>query len=221
MKYFIANWKANKNLNETQSWVTEFLKQNLVLNGVKIIICPSFPLISPLKKMLEKQTIMSVGSQDVSIFEGGTYTGEVTAHNLESLAEYAIIGHSERKKNFHETDEQVKIKYTLAKKYGIEPIYCIANPDISYPSDIQFLCYEPPEAISKGDGRGNFASIDSILEAKRKLQLKPQTQFIYGGSVNKDSVNSYLKSNEIDGFLIGGASLDPIHFYQIISSYLS
>lgn len=217
MKYFIANWKANKNLNETQLWVNEFLKQKLTNTEIAIILCPPFPLLFPLKKMVEGQNNITVGCQDISLFEGGTYTGEVTAHNLDLLARYTILGHSERKKYFHETEENIKIKYALARKYGIEPIYCIANTGISYPSDVQFLCYEPPEAISTGDSRGNYESLENILSAKSKLKLPEQAKFIYGGSVNKDTVSEYLKSNEIDGFLIGGASLDPIHFAQIIS----
>lgn len=217
MKYFIANWKANKNLSETQSWVTEFLKQKLPNNEIQIIICPPFPLIYPLKKMLEGQTIFSVGSQDISAFEGGKYTGEVTGHNLDSIAQYTILGHSERKKYFHETENDLKTKYVFAKKYGIKSIYCIATADITYPSDLDFLCYEPPEAISSGDGRGNYVSLENVLAAKLKLKLPSQTKFIYGGSVNKDTISQYLKSNEIDGFLIGGASLDPLHFFQIVS----
>lgn len=218
MRYFIANWKANKNINETQAWANEFLKLQIPNQDIKIIICPPFPLIFPLKKMLENQKNIYVGCQDISLFEDGTYTGEVTAHSLETLVAFAIIGHSERKKYFHESETNVQTKYALAKKYGIEPIYCVANADILYPPDIKFLCYEPPDAISKGDGRGNFASLDQILAAKQKLHVNSYTKFIYGGSVNKDNATEYLKSGEIDGFLIGGASLEPRHFFQIISA---
>lgn len=216
MKYFIANWKANKNLNETQAWVNEFLKQKPINAEVRIIICPPFSLLSPLKKMLEGQQNIAIGSQNISAFEGGTYTGEVTAHNLESIAGYTILGHSERKKYFHETEDEVKMKYTLARKYGIEPIYCVADSIMPYPSDIKFLCYEPPSAISTGSGRGNNESLESILKAKQALKVTSKMKFIYGGSVNKDNAAEYLNSKEIDGFLIGGASLDPVHFYQII-----
>lgn len=224
MKYFIANWKANKNLGEAQQWVTDFLKkiddnpavkQKIEKQEAAVIICPPFPLLSPLKDMLGHHTI-SVGCQDISLYEGGTYTGEVTAYILESLAQYAIIGHSERKKYFHETDDNVKTKYVLAKKYNIKPIYCVAAPEIPYPSDVQLLCYEPPEAISSGDGRGNYEPLEAVLLAKKKLHPSGDMKFIYGGSVNEDNVDVYLKSNEIDGFLVGGASLDPAHFFNII-----
>lgn len=217
MKYFIANWKANKNLNETQEWVNEFLKHELTGNEIKIIICPPFPLIVPLKKMVEGNTNITVGCQDISFFEGGIHTGEVTAHNLETLAEYAIIGHSERKKYFHETDLDVFKKYEIARKYNIEPIFCVAQVQTPYPESLHFLCYEPSQAISTGDGRGNSESLESILNAKQQLKVPKEMVFIYGGSVNKDNAPKYLRHKEIDGFLIGGASLDPDHFYQIIS----
>jgi len=226
MKYFIANWKANKNLEETRSWVNDFLKnieqnpqtkEKIDNNRIKIILCPPFSLIAPLKKMLEGQKNISVGSQDVSLVEGGTYTGEVTAHSLESLAEYTIIGHSERKKFLRETDGDVLKKYENARKHDIEPIYCIAQSTASYPESLRFLCYEPPTAISTGDGRGKNETLETILEAKKQLKVRQEIVFIYGGSVNKDNAAKYLSSKEIDGFLSGGASLDPFHFYQIIS----
>lgn len=226
MKYFIANWKANKNLQETKIWVNDFLndieqspqtRQKLNHNDIKVIICPPFPLIVPLQKMLEGQNNISVGSQDLSLVEGGTYTGEVTAHSLESLAEYTIVGHSERKKFFNETENDVLKKYENARKHNIEPIYCVANNKTSYPESLRILCYEPPSAISTGDARGSNERLETILQAKKQLNVTPEMVFIYGGSVNKDNAAKYLASKEIDGFLSGGASLDPIHFSQIIS----
>lgn len=227
MLYFIANWKANKNLNEMRSWLDTFFKnidknsqtKKKIENGtIKIIICPPSPLLYPLKQALDNRTGIAVGCQDISIVEGGTYTGEVTAHNLESLVDYTIVGHSERKKYFGETNVDVLKKYSFVKKYGIEPIYCVASEHDSFPSGLDFICYEPPAAISKGDAKGSFESSEKILTAKKKLRVQSQMKFIYGGSVNRNNVIEYLKHREIDGFLIGGASLDPIHFFDIIRS---
>ena len=226
MKYFIANWKANKNLSETRSWVDGFLKninknsqikQKLQNNLIKVIICPSFPLIYPLKEMLAEQKNIVVGSQDISLVEGGTYTGEVSANNLSSLVEYTIIGHSERKKYLHETNDVVMKKFAMAKRFGIEPIYCIADSNVPFPHNVNFLCYEPPAAISKGDGKGNYESVTTILEIKLKISLPTETKFIYGGSVNEQNAKEYLQHDEIDGFLIGGASLDAERFNAILS----
>ncbi|MBI3366039.1 triosephosphate isomerase [Candidatus Roizmanbacteria bacterium] len=192
MKYFIANWKANKNLVETKSWVNEFFekfdqdlktKQKLLDDYIKIIICPPFPLLYPLKELLNERKNIFVGCQDISSIEGGTYTGEVPAHSLESIVEYAIIGHSERKKYLHETADDVTKKY----------------------------------AISRGDGRGNNIPSVEIIEVRNRMKLPEGAKFIYGGSINKDNVGEYLQHEEIDGFLSGGASLDPLHFYTMIS----
>lgn len=226
MLYFIANWKANKNLNETRAWVNEFFgkldgdsKTTQKINDdlIKVIICPPFPLIYPLKELLADKKNVAVGSQDISKVEGGAYTGEVTGQNLSAMVEYTILGHSERKKFFNETDADVAEKYALAKRYGIEPIYCMAKPSLPLPPELQFLCYETPEAISKGDGFGNNEPVSEILKVRAALQLKPPIKFIYGGSVNKENAKEYLQYDEIDGLLIGGASLDPLHFYAIVS----
>lgn len=225
MKYLIANWKANKNLSETRLWITEFLKsidndsqtiKKLDNNRIKIIICPPFPLLFPLKQMLDGRKNIVTGCQDISLVEGGTYTGEVTAHSIESFAEYVIIGHSERKKFFQETEDEILKKFSIANKYAINPIYCVATENTSYPSTVKFLCYEPPAAISGGDGHGNFESVQSILNAKQELKVSKMIKFIYGGSVNRGNVANYINTGQIDGFLIGGASLDPIHFYDIV-----
>ncbi len=226
MKYFIANWKANKNLDQASEWFIDFTKiintnpqtlQKINNDEVKIIICPPFPLIYPLKEMLKSHKNIVLGSQDVSAYESGTYTGEVTAFNLSSLVNFSIIGHSERKKNNYKTLETDRKKIANDKKYAIEPIYCVANISVPIPDDVNFVCLEPPDAISKGDGHGDYLPAAKIIEAKIQMKLAPSVKFIYGGSVNKNNAAEYLQNKEIDGFLSGGASLDPIHFYEIIS----
>lgn len=226
MKYFIANWKANKNLNQAKAWVDEFTKlintnlltiQKLNSDEITIIICPPFPLIYPLKEMLCNYKNIVLGSQDISTYEEGTFTGEVTGNNLSTLVDYSIIGHSERKKNNHESLETDLKKIIIAKKYEIEPIYCIANTSIPIPNNINFVCLEPPDAISKGDGHGNYLTASQIIQYKMQMKLSKSTKFIYGGSVNKDNIQEYLQQKEIDGFLSGGASLDPKHFFEIVS----
>lgn len=225
MKYFVANWKANKNLDETKFWVNEFFekldqdpktKQKLFNGLIKIIICPPFSLLYPLKEFVNAGKNIAVGCQDISSIEGGTYTGEVSAHSLESIAEYAIIGHSERKNFLHETDDDITKKINLSQQHGIEPIYCAANPEVFIPPKLNIFCFEPPEAISSGDGRGNSLASAEIIKVRTRMKLPKNIQYVYGGSVNKDNAGEYLQHKEIDGFLIGGASLDPLHFYQII-----
>lgn len=214
MKYFIANWKANKNLSQTQDYINKFLEIVGMLEQSKVIICPPYPLISSIKEKIAGKNNLYVGSQDLSVFEEGSYTGEVTAKTLQGLVDFVILGHSERRKNFNETQETIAKKVTLAKKYQIEPIICIRNIEDwqAIRDQAKIVAYEPVAAI----GTGMNEDPKKVTDFKKTLNLKPETVFIYGGSVKSDNANSYLGTKEIDGFLIGGASLDPENFKKII-----
>ena len=109
-------------------------------------------------------------------------------------------------------------KSKLAHKYGFAQFYCIKNENDPYPPYVEFVCYEAIDAISTGDGKGNNKPLKIIIGLKRKLALQPNTKFIYGGSVNENNCKEYFNSPEIDGFLIGGASLNPQRFLAIINS---
>ncbi len=220
MRYLIANWKAHKNLTEASIWietflkalaVNEHLKQLLVSGELKIVMCPSYPLIVPVKQLLVRNPEISLGSQDVSTYEEGSYTGEVTARMLSGLVDYAIIGHSERRKI--EGDNQMKLenKVTQAVQFGIAPIFCISNSNQSIPNDVTLVAYEPVEAI----GTGKNTELDSVLTMKHKSPLDSPTVYLYGGSVNKNDASVYLKSDEIGGFLVGTASLNPLDFFDL------
>lgn len=214
MKYFIANWKANKNLSQTQDYINKFVEIVGMLEQSKVIICPPYPLISSIKEKIAGKNNLYVGSQDLSVFEEGSYTGEVTAKTLQGLVDFVILGHSERRKNFNETQETIAKKVTLAKKYQIEPIICIRNiEDWQVIKDqAKIVAYEPVAAI----GTGMNEDPKKVTDFKKTLNLKPETIFIYGGSVKSDNADSYLGTKEIDGFLIGGASLDPESFKKIV-----
>lgn len=216
MKYVIGNWKANKNIEEANKWLTEFLQMDFswIKNQVQIIICPPAPFIPLLKEKTKDFQFIKIGSQDISAFEEGAYTGEVTAKSLAGLCDFAIIGHSERRQLIDETDEMLFKKAAMAKKYNIEPIYCIRDENDKLPDYIIFVTYEPVWAI----GTGKNATLDDVLNLKKKLNLHEGKKFIYGGSVTDDNVNQYLKSGQVDGVLPGAASLDPLKFYKIIIS---
>ena len=213
MRYFIANWKANKTIDEALDWLDRLLKIPLRNERAKIIVCPAFHLLYPLRLKLKDYPFISLASQDVSAFESGSYTGEVTARSLQDLVEYAIIGHSERRKYFNETYELLTKKVFLAKKHQIEPIFCLRNENDPIPPGIQIVAYEPVYAI----GSGNNEPIGKVLEVKQKLKLPKNAVFIYGGSVNKNNISSYLHCQEIDGLLIGNASLDAKEFHDIVN----
>src|SRR5688572_24247740 len=119
MKYFIANLKAHQSLNEAKGWI-EIFKQKvhsdqgfvdrIQRNEIKVIICPSHPLLFYFKTALSDLASISLGAQDVSSFDTGSFTGEVTAKNLQGLVEYVIVGHSERRMHQNEAEEQIEKK---------------------------------------------------------------------------------------------------------------
>lgn len=211
MKYFVANWKANKNLNEAFNWVSEFLKNNINLIKNQVIICPPYPLIYPLREKLTGLKNVHLGSQDISAKPIGSFTGEVTGHTLKNLVSYVIIGHSERRSYFSEKDEILKQKLSQALDNGLKPIYCLRGSEDFVPNNVEFIAYEPVWAI----GSGKNETVDNVLMVRKKLNLKSGIKFLYGGSVNKNNAGEYLKSDKIDGFIIGGASLDPQYFLDI------
>ncbi|PIV09493.1 hypothetical protein COS31_02040 [Candidatus Roizmanbacteria bacterium CG02_land_8_20_14_3_00_36_15] len=221
MKYFIANWKANKNFDEAKQWVNQFLKIYRPKTERTVIICPPFPFIPLLHQAVNHLKNIKIGSQDLSAFESGTYTGEVTAKTLKGLVDYVIIGHSERRKNFHESQDLIGQKISLAKKYQIEPIVCFQDVTDRLPNNIKFIAYEPPWAISKGYEDSMKTVIEetpeTVIKVKKKLKIQSDKCFIYGGSVNSNNISQYLKYKEIDGYLVGGASLNPATFYEIVS----
>ena len=218
MKYIIANWKANKNIEEAEKWVNEFsalLKNNKELlkkiqaKSLKIIIAPSFHLLSKVKELLPENIFLA--AQDLSFYNRGSYTGEVPASTLVGLVEYAILGHSERRKYFKETNNVVDQKVVLALENDIEPILCVRGPQDLIPKGAQIIAYEPEASI----GTGENAKLVDVLEMKKKLSLNRDSAFLYGGSVDENSIKDYLKSDGIGGFLIGGASNNPVSFYKM------
>lgn len=222
MKYIIANWKAHKTLAEAEAWVDSFLelishapevKEKLEQDQLKILIAAPIPFLYPLSpKISQKNT--EVIAQDVSANDEGPYTGEVTAKMLEGLISYALVGHSERREHFLETDETVLKKAFQSTKHNIVPIVCVQNESNSIPTG-SVVAYEPKGAI----GTGNNTSIGEVVSLKKKLNLPQGTAFLYGGSVDEKTVDEYVDCVDIDGLLVGRASLDPDEFFSLVRKY--
>lgn len=209
-------------MTEVQDWVTKFTMQlptnemlinKLQNNAVMLIICPPFNFIEALKPLEKIAPNIKIGAQTVSAFVDGAYTGEVTARSLAGMISHAIIGHSERRSHFAETDESLAARVKNAKEQSIEPIYCIRGTEDAIPSDVLFVAYEPVEAI----GSGMNMPSNQVTEKKKLFQLPANSIFIYGGSVKEESAQEYLINSDIDGLLIGGASLQPETFIAIAS----
>src|SRR3990167_4622193 len=154
-----------------------------------------------------------VGAQDLSPFDSGAYTCEESAKILKQFVDLAIIGHSERRKNFNETPKIIEQKVKQAIEHDIIPLVCVQDKDTPVPEGVKLIAYEPLFAI----GSGNPDTPSGAGEvAKSFIQKIPEIEVLYGGSVTSENVKSFCQEESIGGVLVGGASLDPNEFIKII-----
>lgn len=212
--FIVANWKSNFTSIEANSWLQGFKNYDLGITNKEIIICPPFTLLSGIESRIKNQELrIKLGVQDVSPFDEGAYTGEVSAKQIKEFADYVIIGHSERRQNFNEQDEVLFKKIDRARANNLIPIFCVQGKETKVPQDIDIIAYEPTDAIGTGnpDTPENAESVASFFKANFKA-----ASVLYGGSVNSANVASFTKMPDIDGVLVGKASLDVKEFYKII-----
>lgn len=227
MKYLVANWKSNKTFEETKEWITRVKQNSPKLSPtVETIICPSCFHLSLFKELLPEITL---GTQDLSPFGSGPYTGAVSADQLKGLVNYAILGHSERRHYFGVTNQLVGSQALRALENNIIPIIAIDKSNwrsqfAQWGSDQlarMLIMYEPPEAISQpnGDiGEGESTPINEVLQVIKEIQAEYQPKAIlYGGSVKSANVIEYLKPSELSGVVVGSASLDASEWLKIIN----
>lgn len=214
MKYIVANWKAHLGLSETKHWVDEFLTLPLdtLHDQVTLVLCPPHPYLAYLHEKIVHANIV-IGSQDVSEFNSGAYTGEVPAQILSEYVTYAILGHSERRAHHNETDETVNKKSAQATQAGIIPIICVRGKADVIPPGAKFIAFEPEEAI----GTGNNLALEDVKKMREEIGVTSEQKYLYGGSVNESNASVYLSNTGIDGLLVGGASLSPASLYKIAS----
>lgn len=217
--YIVGNWKSNKGVEEGTMWMQEFerlwKKQPLVSDEIRIVLCPSFVHMSTLQSLIQLAHLpIMLGTQNISAFAQGAYTGELSAEMVKGMAMFSLVGHSERRKYFRETEADCFDKITQAKSAGIEPVYCVQGADQAVPLDCDFVAYEPVWAIGTGQAESSDAADQTIGAIKEKI-ARP-VNVLYGGSVSVENVTSYVKAKYIDGVLIGGASLKPDAFFALI-----
>ena len=210
----VANWKENKTTDEAIEWLQEISNFKFPISNKTIIVCPPFTLVPAVSDFIKSNNIqIELGVQDISMFDEGAHTGEVSAREASEFSRFAIIGHSERRSQ-GETNEDVQKKVEMALKYNIEPIVCVVNGNVPIPSGAKIIAYEPVEAIGTGnpDTPENAGKIASAIKSKNS-----QVQHVlYGGSVTSKNVHKFTQMQNIDGVLVGGASLDPMEFSAII-----
>lgn len=210
----VANHKANKTWDDLAVWLEQVSQAINDFQGT-VVVCPSMVFISETSpKTKDLGSKLKVGSQDISQFEKGAYTGEVAASQIADLVTYAIIGHSERRQHFQETDELLKTKVQNAKRANITPIFCVQDENTQVPGGVDIVAYEPVFAI----GTGTPDTPQNAKSLSRKLKAKGKYTVLYGGSVHPNNVKSFIQKGIIDGVLVGSASLDAEKFISLLKS---
>jgi len=221
--FIIANWKSNITLPEAKSWLDNFDVQGLDVADKEIVVCPSFTLLSELKSYaLKNNSLVKIGAQDISPFSEGSYTGEVCGKQLKDFSEYVIIGHSERRRNFSESNETVNQKIRKAFEADLRPIICVSDLEQAkafreaVKTDNDFIvAYEPLFAIGTGSAD---TPENADLMVKNIKNILGDKVILYGGSVTSSNINQFSKMPNIDGALVGKASLNSVEFLQIIKN---
>jgi len=218
-KLFIAgNWKSNKTIAETKAWASEFCPKVADLASEKeratVVVCAPFTSLSTLKEVVQNSVYpVALAGQNISKFGEGAYTGEISARMLHEVCGWVVIGHSERRKYYGETDEDLAKKTELAKKEGLNVIYCVPDDQTVVPKGADVVAYEPVWAIGTGktDSPENANAVVASIKSKTGA-----TVVLYGGSVNAENVASFMKQTSIDGVLPGGASMVADTFAKIL-----
>ncbi len=218
-KYVVGNWKSNKNKKDAQAWFSEFATLYTPVDGLEVIVAPSFICLCSLSEYVQALEIenLSLAAQDVSPFPKGSYTGAVAADMVKGMVDYVIIGHSERRRYFHETSQDTANKMAETVDAGLKPIVCIDQPyamsqltalhDID--CDEMILAYGPVEAMT--------ARIPEqpkrVVEATQFIsQVHPKRPVVYGGSLMVENVDEYIALPELAGIFVGQSSLDAASF---------
>jgi len=231
-KWIIANWKMNGSRSFAEKYMSE-MAPNFMKSQNNIVLCPPFPLL-PLLHDLRGETKVHLGAQNCYFHESGAFTGEVSPALLADLScKFVILGHSERRTHFHETSEVVALKAELAQKHNLTPIICVGeslndreeglaqafvidqiNRSLPKGEAPFMLAYEPIWAI----GTGRTATNQDIEEMHGAIRaILPSTPLLYGGSVNSQNSAEILSLKDVDGVLVGGASLKAEEFSKMMA----
>lgn len=221
-KYVIGNWKSNKGQKAAQEWFDEFAGLYRPTKGLEVIVAPSHICLCSLSEYVGALDLeqFSLAAQDVSPFPKGSYTGAVAADMLKGLVDYVIIGHSERRRYFHETSQDTANKMSETVDSGLTPIVCIDQPyamsQLTALNDIDcdelIIAYGPTEAATARvpEQPGRVAEAVEFIH-----QVHSRRPVVYGGSLFPDNVDEYIALPLISGVFVGQSSLDAKSFAAI------
>ena len=240
-----GNWKMYKTPADAAETARELVERVTGVTGVDIMIAPTYTALEPVFKVI-KDSPVALGAQNLFWENEGAYTGEISAPMLKSVGcRYAIVGHSERRQYFGETDETVNKKIQAAIQVGLKPVFCVGETEkereseqtlsvldkqvkkglerlVSDQLDNLIIAYEPVWAIGTGKTATDDQAqevhqfIRSLLEKNFSGALSDATRILYGGSVKPDNIAGLMTMPDIDGALVGGASLDAESFSKIV-----
>ncbi len=212
--WIIANWKSNKTISEALDWVSKVGSRIEKHGNLKVVICPTFSCLSEIKKIIQVNSFpLMLGSQNLSPFGLGAYTGEQPAASLKELIDLSILGHSERRQNFGETDEMVTKKVKQATENRIIPLVCVQGKEIPVPEGCKLVAYEPVWAI--GTGTPDTPENDNAIAMSLKQKYGQDLAVLCGGSINSQNIEEFINQENISGALVGSASLDAEEFIKI------
>jgi triosephosphate isomerase len=214
--WIIANWKSNLSLSESLAWINQVGPQLNKREDLQIVVCPRFSALGEIAHEVQANNYpVLVGSQDLSPFGVGSFTGEEPAELLKEVVSMSIIGHSERREKFGETPEVIEEKFKQAAGAGVETIFCVQDADTPIPDGVKIVAYEPVFAIGTGtpDTPENAHRVAAEIKSKNT-----ELNILYGGSVTSENCRGFIKQQDIDGLLIGKSSLKPDEFLKIVQN---
>lgn len=242
-KLIVGNWKMNLSVNGASLYLHKLADLVPVRRDVEVVVAPTLLALQPLSLQVNRRQF-KLAVQNFHWRDHGAFTGEVSATQLHSIVDYAIVGHSERRYKFNETEKDIRNKVQAAVRNRIRPILCIGETtsERSYgetndvlrdqlmsglanltSDDLEMLvvAYEPVWAIGTGDNAKPSDVADAIKVIRDQIKhlygakAAAAVQVIYGGSVTASSAADYLAIKGVDGLLLGGASLDSREFTEI------
>ena len=242
LPFIAANWKMNTTVTEAVALVKSLQERLDEVKGVEKVICPPFISLTAVAELVKNSSI-GLGAQNMHFEDKGAYTGEVSPLMLSGLCQFVILGHSERREHFGESDMMINKKVQAALKAGLKPILCVgerleeneAGKTIEVISrqiraDLQgmtsagglVIAYEPVWAIGTGRAASGEQANDTIGVIRNLIaeiyndKAAQALRILYGGSVNSANIAEFISQPEIDGALVGGASLRAEEFISIV-----